>query len=1043
MVFDSRLTAKEMLLESGLQSNVGSVSSLDKQDFYRFQVSSTSRANLSLSGLSADASLTLMDRTGRSLAVSNRTGNSAESINTTLVAGTYYIAVSQVSGNSTYKLNLASNEIFANINDSISWLMGDFNGDGLEDALRQEQGSLVDGVNDVQFLLRKADGSFQSAMNITNMAALSGNGSNLITGDFNGDGKTDLIRQAKGVWVNGDNNIQILTFKGANFEVAANFSNLDSWNGNFVNLIAGDFNADGRTDLIRQEKGSWVDGQWDAQLVLSQGGWSFSSPTTLRDMALMTGNNVLLVANGTDVMRLETGTWVNGSNDVQFASFVNGDFSTLSNSPTDAFNQAIVAKPWEQPIEQAYEMSFGGFLINQATPISPYGTTGRYSSYEFGDRIYWSAKTGAKKITAEMQSIFNAFGGSGGWLGMPTTQQYAWSGGIRQDFEGGYLFKDALQAVALRSNQQPMFAPKSLTINGIQGIYNTNSTIQLGMSYVSDLNGWTDIARIDFWLENTSRQRIELSDVATFSRSTDLLASFQAGISLNGITAGNYTLKAIAYDKSGITGGNFSQVLSIVSSNVAPTSLQINGLQSTYDSGSTLNLYSGYVWDQNGWTDISRVDFWLTDSQNRRIELSDVTNFISFNANWAQFSYSTSLAGLNAGSYKLCAIAYDKSGAASTNSLAQDFSILRTKDWFDLNLKDSSVTMLARNAAADRDLSRNEMLGIFRNIQDGGLIDSIELADMNTLLNNVTGSLFSMKENVAYLTSKVVSETVVNMQASTFDFGVMGKWFLGTIAPKAEFLNTSENKYYSFQYQQFSGSLFGGSSQARISGIDQRQFGDCVLLASIGATFAPQSGEWGRSSQVVNQMLIDNGDQTYTVRFFNENKGLQAEWVTVDSRLVTFGGSLFGASNQDGLFMPIIEKAYAQWREWTVNDGQSGWTIIGNGDYINAGLQRIVGRSAQLYWNSTDNSGYTFEMIQQALSQGKAVSSGSTSGLDYLVSGHAYSVTNAYLSLTGQKRVVVYNPWGMDGGKVVQGSEDGFVDLSFEEFRTFQNIAIA
>jgi hypothetical protein len=71
------------------------------------------------------------------------------------------------------------------------------------------------------------------------------------------------------------------------------------------------------------------------------------------------------------------------------------------------------------------------------------------------------------------------------------------------------------------------------------------------------------------------------------------------------------------------------------------------------------------------------------------------------------------------------------------------------------------------------------------------------------------------------------------------------------------------------------------------------------------------------------------------------------------------------------------------------------------------------------------------------------VSSGSSTGLNYLVSGHAYSVTNAYLSSTGQKRVVVYNPWGVDGGKVMQGGNDGFVDLSFEEFRTFENIAIA
>jgi hypothetical protein len=62
-----------------------------------------------------------------------------------------------------------------------------------------------------------------------------------------------------------------------------------------------------------------------------------------------------------------------------------------------------------------------------------------------------------------------------------------------------------------------------------------------------------------------------------------------------------------------------------------------------------------------------------------------------------------------------------------------------------------------------------------------------------------------------------------------------------------------------------------------------------------------------------------------------------------------------------------------------------------------------------------------------------------------LYNGHAYSVTNAYISATGEQRVTVRNPWGIDyaWGSAVDGKNDGFLDLSYEQFRTFGYITIA
>ena len=1045
MVFDSRATAKNVSLNSTLQSSAGSISSFDRSDFYKIQLSSSTAVYTSLNGLAADVSLTITDANGSTLRTSNRSGNAAEAIGISLNAGTYYIQVSQVSGNTLYDLHLSSNPLFSNIDDTLKFFTGDFNGDSYLDAIRQEQGNLVNGIRDTQFFLGRSDGSYATGIDFTNMNTVAGTVANLIVGDFNGDGRDDLIRQEFGNNVNGIADTQILTFQNNNFQVVGDIQEMAAFNGNQTNIIAGDFNQDGRTDLIRQEKGTWINNSRDVEIYLSTGGWGFSV-TAANGTSAMASNDVRLVASGKDVMRLERGALVNGFSDVNFTSFSNGNFQAFNAIAPSSFTDAVVLKPWVTPIQTLYQSSaatLGTLVSNQATTPTPYGTTGRFSTYTSGATIHWSAKYGARIVQKPMEDIYKPQGGSSGWLGIAIGDQYSWQGGLRQDFEGGYLFRDANQGVALRSNQMPRLAPNGLLVNGLQSTYNSNSTLQLATSYAGDENGWSDVAKVDFWLENSIRQRIELSDAVSFSQYNTNWGSFQYSTVLSGVAAGNYTFKAVAYDKSGLAGAGFSQVVSIVSPNIAPTSLQIYGLQSSYDANSNIQINTGYVYDQNGWTDINRVDFWLTNAQNQRIELADVTNFTSYDANFARFSYTASISGLMAGTYNLCAIAYDKSGTASLNSLAQEFSILRTKDWFDFNLKDANVANLARSAAADRDLSRNDMLAIFRDIQDGGMIDSIEFADMKTLVNNATGALFSMQDHVRYLSNKVIAETAVNMQSSAFEYGALGKWFLGTIAPTANFIDKDTNKLYNFQYQNFNESLFGSSNQARISGIDQGQFGDCVLFASLGATFSRQSIEWNATSNTLNSMLINNGDNTYTVRFFNEKSNLQAEWVTVDSRLVTFGGQLFGASKRDGLFAPILEKAYAQWREWTVANGESGWTIIGNGDQLTSGLQRIVGRSAEFYGRPANNSNfYTFELIQQALSQGKAVSTADAKNSSYLVGGHAYSVTNAYLSSVGERRVVVYNPWGVDGA-VQQGNNDGFVDLSFNEFCTFQQLAIA
>ena len=81
-----------------------------------------------------------------------------------------------------------------------------------------------------------------------------------MVGDFNGDGKDDFLRQEKGSWAN-DNGLMVQVFLSngdGSFTQRADLSNPEIFNGNLSNLMVGDFNGDGSNDFLRQEKGSWA-----------------------------------------------------------------------------------------------------------------------------------------------------------------------------------------------------------------------------------------------------------------------------------------------------------------------------------------------------------------------------------------------------------------------------------------------------------------------------------------------------------------------------------------------------------------------------------------------------------------------------------------------------------------------------------------------------------------------------------------------------------------------------------------------------------------
>jgi trimeric autotransporter adhesin len=363
MVLDTLNTAKNINIASGLEVNNGLASSFDKHDYYGFDINGSTNIYLSLKALSSDIDLNLLDSNGNTIASSVRGGSSAEDISRILGTGRYYIDVNQYNGSSSYQLITSTNQLFAAVNNDVSLLLGDFNGDGYRDVVRQEKGALVNGSNDVQVIMGQSNGGFQSPFQITDMGITNGNIANLVTGDFNGDGRADLIRQEFGQNVNGVNDAQFMEFQNGNFQVTRNMPDMGAMNGNLTNLIAGDFNGDGRADLIRQERGGWVNGDRDVEIYIFDANWGIQQRLLMNEASINTDNDVELIAGnfitggGTDLMRIEKSQNINGVNDILFYDFQNGNFQRS-------------APNFNPPPTSTFNSTFGYGLVNAATAVA-------------------------------------------------------------------------------------------------------------------------------------------------------------------------------------------------------------------------------------------------------------------------------------------------------------------------------------------------------------------------------------------------------------------------------------------------------------------------------------------------------------------------------------------------------------------------------------------------------------------------------------------------------------------------------------------------
>lgn len=115
-VDDTLAGAKNLGAIANSTGSNGFIGNSDKLDHFRFRLTSRSNVSLTLAGLTADADLFLLDRSGKAIAQSQRSERLSEQVRRVLNPGVYFVKVTQVRGNTNYLLQVNATNLNTNEN---------------------------------------------------------------------------------------------------------------------------------------------------------------------------------------------------------------------------------------------------------------------------------------------------------------------------------------------------------------------------------------------------------------------------------------------------------------------------------------------------------------------------------------------------------------------------------------------------------------------------------------------------------------------------------------------------------------------------------------------------------------------------------------------------------------------------------------------------------------------------------------------------------------------------------------------------------------
>jgi hypothetical protein len=217
--------------------------------------------------------------------------------------------------------------------------------------------------------------------------------------------------------------------------------------------------------------------------------------------------------------------------------------------------------------------------------------------------------------------------------------------------------------------------------------------------------------------------------------------------------------------------------------------------------------------------------------------------------------------------------------------------------------------------------------------------------------------------------------------------------------------------------ERFSGPLYDG--RPKMSDINQQDLGDCYVLAPLAACAE-------MDPKIIEDMIKDNGDGTFTVRMFVDDKnGKQTVheetvdrdlYVDQDGKTVYCRGDEPSTPDQMVMWGAIVEKAFAQYKKTYGKLGRGG----DEGDT----LKMITGKDTTTRTVGKQSVEDLYDFVKASLDKHQPVCCSTPEGdnddddfkklTDGLILGHVYSIIDAKIGDNGVRYVRLRNPWGSD-----------------------------
>jgi hypothetical protein len=376
---------------------------------------------------------------------------------------------------------------------------------------------------------------------------------------------------------------------------------------------------------------------------------------------------------------------------------------------------------------------------------------------------------------------------------------------------------------------------------------------------------------------------------------------------------------------------------------------------------------------------------------------------------------------LNEGHYTSRIYSYNSSAWNNNGATAFNLNISRQADCFEqitnCLIDDSSVKNATLNSIKyDYNFDRNDVIGILKSAGDYGSVTNTELTDLQQFHNIFSGT---MRADIAGLSKKVVFGDSSNAWYTGYDSirDELGNLEAGTNTQSLNLLigkhmlGTDRPEIHTGSYTQAGGTLEIDGYSA--NDIDQGATGSCYFLSALAGTA-------DKKESIIEDMFTDNGDGTYSVRFYTNG---QADYVTVDSMMATKAdGTYLHADAGDGtatdalvadnneLWVALAEKAYAQLNEsgrLNQEEATNRYGIAGNEGiswgFTTDAITHITGLNSS--WGNASSSGLgannvSSSELQTLVNSNRVVAAG--------WGGHARTITG-YNATTGQ--YTIRNPY--------------------------------